>query len=83
MYNPKSEKAEEFIDHQEILDTLDYAEKNKQNLQLIESLIRRAEDCKGLTHREAAVLLECNLPEQNEKILKLAKKLRNAFTASV
>ena len=79
MYNPKSEKAEEFIDHQEILDTLDYAEKNKQNLQLIESLIRRAEDCKGLTHREAAVLLECNLPEQNEKILKLAKKIKERF----
>ena len=57
MYNPKSDKAEEFIDHQEILDTLDYAEKNKQNVQLIESLIQRAEDCKGLTHREAAVLL--------------------------
>ena len=79
MYNPKSEKAEEFIDHQEILDTLDYAEKNKQNLQLIESLIRRAEDCKGLTHREAAILLECNLPEQNEKILKLAKKIKERF----
>lgn len=82
MYNPKSDKAEEFIDHQEILDTLDYAEKNKQNVQLIESLIQRAEDCKGLTHREAAVLLECDLPEQNEKILKLAKKSRSAFTAS-
>ena len=51
MYNPKSDKAEEFLDHQETLDTLDYAEKNKLNISLIEILIQLAEDCKGLTHR--------------------------------
>ena len=36
MFNPKSLNAEEFINHQEILDTLDYAEKNKNNIELIE-----------------------------------------------
>ena len=62
MYNVKSKQAEEFIDHQEILDTLDYALSNKNNRALIESLIEKAALCKGLSHREAALLLECNLP---------------------
>ena len=48
MYNPKSTHATEFIDHQEILDTLEYARQNKNNTELIESLIERAKDCKGI-----------------------------------
>ncbi|MDP4153690.1 MAG: [FeFe] hydrogenase H-cluster radical SAM maturase HydG [Bacillota bacterium] len=79
MYNPKSKTATEFIDDGEILDTLEYAQKNKHNKDLIESLIERAENCKGLSHREAAVLLECDLPEQNEKIFKLAKKIKQSI----
>ena len=63
MYNVKSNKAEEFIDDQEILDTIEYAKKNKNNRELIFSLIERAKDCKGLTHREAMLLLECDIPE--------------------
>ena len=70
MYNVKSMKAEEFIDDGEILETLEYAKKNKSNRQLIESLIERAKDAKGLTHREAAVLLECDIPEENEKMFR-------------
>ena len=62
-YDPSSSKAEEFINHQEIMDTLEYARANKDNRELIFSLIERAKDCKGLTHREAAVLLECDIPE--------------------
>ena len=58
MYDVMSKKAEEFIDDGEIRATLQYAEENKSNRRLIESLIERAADCKGLTHREAAVLLE-------------------------
>ena len=54
--------ATEFIDHQEILDSIAYAEANKSNYELINSLIERAADCKGLTHREAAILLECDIP---------------------
>ena len=76
MYNPLSKKATEFIDHAEILETMKYAQENKRNASLIDSLIERAKDCKGLSHREAAILLECELPEQNEKILKLAKKIK-------
>ena len=59
MYNPKSLKAEEFIDHQEILDTLNYADENKDNLELVDSLLEKAKQLKGLTHREASVLLAC------------------------
>jgi 2-iminoacetate synthase len=79
MYNPKSENPSEFINNEEILETLDYAEKNKNNRELIESLIERAKDCKGLTHREAAVLLECEIPELNEKMFTLAKYIKQRF----
>ena len=76
MYNPKSNVATEFIDHDEIMETLKYAEENKSNRALIDSLLERAKDCKGLTHREAAVLLECDLPEEKEKMFKLAKEIK-------
>ena len=59
MYNPMSLKAEEFISHEEILETLKYAEDNKNNFELIKSLIKKAEKRKGLSHREASVLLAC------------------------
>ena len=76
MYNPKSTVATEFIDDQEIRDSLAYAQENKHNYALIDSLIERAADCKGLSHREAAVLLECDIPELNEKMFTLAKKIK-------
>jgi 2-iminoacetate synthase len=79
MYNIKSKIATEFIDDEEIMDTLTYAKKNKNNRELISSLIERAKDCKGLTHREAAVLLECDLEDENEKMFKLAKKIKQKF----
>ena len=59
MYNPKSTIATEFIDDQEIRDTLRYADENKDNLELINRLIDKTDELKGLTHREAAVLLAC------------------------
>ena len=70
MYNPKSLKADEFINHQEIIDTLDYAEKNKNNLELINKILEKAELRKGLTHREASVLLACedkNITEEENR----------------
>lgn len=76
MYNKYSLKAAEFINDNEIQDSLQYAQKNKHNKELITSLIERAKDCKGLTHREAAVLLECDLPEENEKMFTLAKQIK-------
>lgn len=79
MYNVKSKRADEFIDDNEILETLKYAEDNKSNRKLIEDLIERARDCKGLTHREAAVLLECDQEDLNEKMFDLAREIKQNF----
>ena len=77
MYNPKSKIATEFIDHQEILDSLAYAEAHKHDYELINQLIERAHDYKGLSHREAILLLECDIPELNEKMFDLAKEIKH------
>lgn len=79
MYDVKSPKAEEFISHEEILDTLKYAEENKHNARLIDEILAKAALRKGLSHREAAVLLECDIPEKNELIFALAKEIKQEF----
>lgn len=79
MYNAKSLKAEEFISHEEILETLKYAEENKNNAKLIDSLIEKARLRKGLSHREAAVLLDCELEDRNEEIFELARQIKKDF----
>ncbi|MCR5144834.1 MAG: [FeFe] hydrogenase H-cluster radical SAM maturase HydG [Lachnospiraceae bacterium] len=79
MYNPKSKKAEEFIDDQEILESIAYADANKDNVELIDSIIAKAKECKGLSHREASVLLACDLPEKNEEIFALAEEIKKEF----
>ncbi len=79
LYNPKSSKAEEFINHEEILSTLSYADDNKHNEKLIREIIDKAKLEKGLSHREASVLLACDIPELNEEIFKLAKKIKDDF----
>ena len=76
MYDPKSLRATEFIDDAEIRETLEFAAKNKSNRPLIESLIEKARACKGLSHRDAAVLLECDLPDANEKLFALAREIK-------
>jgi 2-iminoacetate synthase len=79
MYNVKSPRAEEFIDDAEIRETLAYAEGNKRNRPLIEGLIQKASLCKGLSHREAAVLLDCDEPDLVDKIFKLAEDIKRRF----
>ncbi len=79
MYNPKSLVAEEFINHEEILDTLKYAEENKNNRELIKSIIEKAKEKKGLSHREAVLLLDCEFEDLNEEIYALAKKIKDDF----
>ncbi len=87
IYNPKSLKAEEFINHEEILDTIAYAEANKNNVELIDSILDKARPkktatgsvCAGLTHREASVLLACDIPEKIEEIYKIAEEIKLAF----
>ena len=79
MYKADSKIAEEFIDHQEILDTLEYAHNNKSNRALIEQLIDKAAQFKGLSHREAALLLECDQPDLTERIFRLAQEIKHKF----
>ena len=79
MYDPKSMKAEEFISHEEILDTLAYAQENKNNEKLIDAILEKAKLRKGLTHREASVLLACEMPDKIQQIYTLAEQLKKDF----
>ena len=74
MYDPKSRRAEEFICHEEIESTLAWAEVHKRDRALIDPLLEKAAAAKGLTHREAALLLACDLPDVNEKSSKLPSR---------
>ena len=76
MYNPKSRRADEFINREEIEATLKWAEEHKSDRPLIESLIDKARTAKGLTHREAAVLLFCDLEDCNERIFSIAREVK-------
>ncbi|MDD3172411.1 MAG: [FeFe] hydrogenase H-cluster radical SAM maturase HydG [Herbinix sp.] len=79
MYDVKSKKAEEFINHEEILETLEYAKANKNNREVIDNILKKAENRKGLTHREASVLLECDLEDEVQRIYQLAMKIKEDF----
>ena len=79
MYDVYSKCADEFIDHQEILDTLAYAEEHKNQLDLVDALIDKAALKKGLSHREASVLLACEDEERNQKIFRLAEQIKKDF----
>lgn len=87
VFNPRSLKAEEFINHEEILETLEYAEANKNNVELIDRLLEKARPvkkdkgyvCSGLTHREASVLLACEIPEKIQKMYEIAEEIKLAF----
>ncbi len=87
IYNKKSLKAEEFINDAEIRATLEYAEQNKNNVELIDEILEKARPkktetgytCSGLSHREASVLLACDIPEKIEEIYKIAEEIKLAF----
>ena len=87
IYNPASLKAEEFINDKEIRDTLAYAEENKNNVELIDRILEKARPvkngtgatCTGLSHREASVLLACEIPEKIEEIYKIAEEIKQTF----
>ena len=79
MYRPESGIAEEFINDQEIKDTLAYADANKDNKELILSIIEKAKKLKGISHREASVLLACEDKELIQKVFDLAIKIKEEF----
>ncbi|HHW66579.1 [FeFe] hydrogenase H-cluster radical SAM maturase HydG [Defluviitalea raffinosedens] len=76
MYNIKSLDANEFIDDGEILSSIEEAKKLAKNPSEIDKILNKARTCRGLTHREAAVLLEVDDDETLEKIYKLAKEIK-------
>lgn len=79
MYNVMSSQAEEFISHEEIERCLKYADENKNNRQLLEDILEKASEMKGLSHQEAIVLLDCEIPEINERTYALAQKIKQEF----
>ena len=79
MYDVMSKKAEDFISDEEILDSIAFAQQNKRNRELIDRIIEKAKSFKGISHREAAVLLECDLPDENEKMFQLAREIKQKF----
>lgn len=78
-YQVDSPKAENFIDHQEILDSMAYAKEHKNDISLIQNILQKASSCKGLSHREAALLLECDDPYITQKVFDLAKEIKQKF----
>ncbi|MBR5428714.1 MAG: [Clostridia bacterium] len=87
IYDPKSMHADEFINHEEILETLAYAEAHKNDRELIEAILEKARPvkkgsgcvCAGLSHREASVLLACDIPDLVEKMYEVAEEIKLAF----
>lgn len=79
MYDVYSKHADDFINHEEILETLAYADENKANEALIDSILEKARLRKGLSHREASVLLACQIEEKNQEIYKLAEQIKKDF----
>ena len=79
MYNPLSVHADDFINHEEILETLAEAEVQSKNPARVEEILAKAALCKGLTHREAAILLDCDDPVLEEKIYALAREIKHKF----
>ena len=78
-YDPKSLIADEFINDGEILETLKYADENKDNVALIDEILAKARERKGLSHREASVLLACNIPEKVAEMYSLAEQIKKDF----
>ncbi len=78
-YDAKSSIAEEFINDAEIQESLAYAEQNKNNREVVRAILEKARQMKGITHREAVVLLDCELEEENREIEKLAKEIKERF----
>src|SRR5699024_5088178 len=78
-YDVKSEKAEEFINHEEILSTIEYGKANANNRELIKEILEKAKTAKGISHKEAYVLLSCQEEDLNEEIFNLARELKVRF----
>ena len=79
MYDVKSLKAEEFISDEEIMETLAFADANKDNMEMVDAIIAKAKERKGLTHREASVLLACENEEKINEVYELAQQIKKDY----
>ncbi len=79
MYNPQSLRATEFIDHEEVLASLAYADTHSADAASIDRILAKAEQRKGLNHREASVLLSCNMPDKIQAMYALAEQIKKDF----
>ena len=79
MYNVMSPRAEEFISDEEIQSSLSYAEQNKNNREVIERILEKASEMKGISHKEAITLLDCEIEDLNERIYQLAEAIKQEF----
>ena len=79
MYDPKSLRAEEFINHDEVLASLEYADRYAADAEAVDRIIEKAKQRKGLTHREASVLLACTMPDKIQEICELAEQIKKDF----
>ena len=79
MYDVKSLKAEEFISDEEIKETLAFADANKDNMEMVDAIIAKAKERKGLTHREASVLLACENEEKINEVYELAQQIKKDY----
>ena len=79
MYNPKSSHTDDFINHDEILESLEEASRESKNKARVEAILEKGALCKGLTHREAAILMACEDPTLEERLFALAKEIKHKF----
>lgn len=79
MYKKTSHNADEFINHEEILDTLEEAEKNKNNKDLVEKILAKAKKAQGISHREAAILLLNDDDQVTQEMKNIARSIKKKF----
>lgn len=79
MYNKMSAKAEEFINHDEIMATLEEANANRTNREMQEAILEKGRKMEGLDHREAAVLLMSELDDIRESFRQLARDIKKRY----
>ena len=78
-YNSTSKKAEEFINHEKILETLEYADAHKDDLEMMNQILEKGRKYQGLSYKEAMTLLECEDPAIIQQIFALGKEIKEHF----
>lgn len=79
MYDVESPNADDFINHQEIIDTLAYADMQAKDTAFVSSLLDKARKGKGLSHREASVLLACEDTELVSEMFEISRKIKEDY----